>query len=97
MTTKVLVSGIAAASVMWLTMVGTSAAQGQRAHEAVSAEQAIECIRTAIAATPGQVESVEIDHERGQLVCEVEIITENGTKAEVHVDVATGKVVRGGR
>jgi uncharacterized membrane protein YkoI len=27
----------------------------------------------------------------------VEIITENGTKAEVHVDVATGKVVRGGR
>jgi uncharacterized membrane protein YkoI len=94
---KLIASGFASAGVLCLASIGTGVAQTPQAQEAISTEQAIECLRTATAATPGRVEGMEVDHERGQLVCEVEIIAENGAKSEIHVDIATGKVIRGAR
>jgi uncharacterized membrane protein YkoI len=96
MTSKFASSGYAGAAVFALVMVGTVAAQSPGADEAITPEQAIECIRTAVAATPGRVEGMEVDREKGQLLCEVEIVAENGSKAEVHVDVSANKVVRRG-
>jgi uncharacterized membrane protein YkoI len=90
-------SGFIGIGTLCLTMIGTSAAQTPQSHEGITPEQAIECIRTATASTPGRVEGLDVDRERGQLLCEVEIVAENGAKSEIHIDVATSKIVRGGR
>lgn len=95
MKSRFVASGFAAAAALAVIITGTAVAQGQKAQEAISADQAVECIKAAIAATPGRVESLEVEHEKGQLLCEVEIVADGGAKSEVHVDPATGKVVRG--
>jgi uncharacterized membrane protein YkoI len=97
MSSRSIASGFLGIGALCLTTIGTSAAQSPQAQEAITPEQAIECIRTAIAATPGRVEGLEVEREKGQLFCEVEIVAENGTRSEIHIDVATSQIVRGGR
>ncbi len=52
-----------------------------------------EAIGIALEQVPGQVVKVELEHEQGILVYEVEIVTQQGVKYEVAVDVSTGSVV----
>ncbi|HLR09534.1 MAG TPA: PepSY domain-containing protein [Bacillota bacterium] len=42
---------------------------------------------------PGEIVKVELEHEKGRLVYEVEIRTEQGVKYEIDVDVNTGQIV----
>lgn len=97
MRSRSLVAGFAGAGTLCLTAIGTSSAQNAPTQEAITPEQAIECIRTATGTTPGRVEGLDVELERGQLVCEVEIVAENGAKSELHIDVATNKILRGAR
>ena len=71
-------------------------AEGQGAKEAkaaVSADQAVACVRTAVATKPGDVRAVEAEREGGKLVCEVEVLAQDGKTYEVVVDTATGAVI----
>lgn len=52
-----------------------------------------EAIGIALQQVPGQVVKVELEHEQGILVYEIEIVTQQGVKYEVAVDVNTGGVV----
>jgi|SRR5690625_2696681 len=52
-----------------------------------------EAIGIALEQVPGQVVKVELEHEQGILVYEVEILTQQGVKYEVAVDVNSGNVV----
>jgi hypothetical protein len=58
----------------------------------LTAEQVIASVKTAAAAKPGSVLELEAERERGKLVCEVEILAEDGKKYEVVVDVANNSV-----
>src|SRR5699024_4111829 len=53
----------------------------------------VEAIGIALVHVRGLVVKVELEHEQGILVYEVEIITQQGVKYEVAVDVNTGSVV----
>jgi hypothetical protein len=71
-------------------------ARGQGAKQtkaAIEAEQVIASIRTAIAAKPGSVRAVEVESEGGKIICEVEILAQDGKTYEVEIDVATNTVV----
>ena len=59
----------------------------------ITAEQAIESIRTAIAAKAGNVRAVDLEDEDGKIMCEVKILAAGGKVYEVEVDVATNTVV----
>jgi hypothetical protein len=61
---------------------------------ALTAEEAIACIRTAVAAQAGWVKEVEGDEEKGQRRCEVKIVDETGKRHKLHVDVQTNQVVK---
>ena len=60
---------------------------------ALPAEQVIASIRTAVAAKPGRVLEVESENEKGRILCEVTVQTDDGKIYEVEVDVATNKTV----
>ena len=61
---------------------------------ALTAEQVISSVRTAVAAKPGNVLAVEAELEAGKTVCEVEVLAqEDGKTYEVEVDVATNTVI----
>jgi len=97
MRSRSLVAGFAGVGTLCLVAIGTSSAQNAQTQETITAEQAIECIRTATGAMPRKVEGLDVELERGQLVCEVEIVAETGAKSEIHIDVATNKILRGAR
>ena len=65
----------------------------KRAKVSLPPGQAIAAITTAVAAKPGNVRGLEVESEKGKLVCEVEILAEDGKTYEVVVDVATNTVV----
>jgi len=70
--------------------------EGQGAKDtkaAVSAEQVIASVRTAVAAKPGNVRAVEMENKGGKTICEVKILAQDGKAYEVEVDVATNKVI----
>ncbi|MGQ9866036.1 MAG: PepSY domain-containing protein [Pseudanabaenaceae cyanobacterium] len=72
------------------------ASQGssRRERASVPVEQAIECLRAAVAAQPGQIWKLDIERWRdGRLVCEVDIIS-GFDKFEVEVDATTRQVLR---
>lgn len=69
-------------------------AQNRQGRAAATAQQTIACINTAIAARAGLVESIDIDREGGRIVCEVEIVADNGREYNVYVDVTDNKVIR---
>jgi hypothetical protein len=61
---------------------------------AVSADQMIASIKTAITAKPGKVREVEVQKEGDKTICEVEILGEDGKAYDVMVDVATNTVIK---
>jgi hypothetical protein len=61
---------------------------------ALTADEAIACIRTAVTAQPGLVKEVEGDDEKGKRLCEVKIVDETGKRHKLHVDVQTNQVVK---
>jgi uncharacterized membrane protein YkoI len=81
---------------MLLVATGGTAvvAHARDAKSALTADQAMACIRTAVAARPGLVKKVEVDDEDGERLCEVKIVTETGQKYELHVDLDTNTVVK---
>ncbi|HEX7957784.1 MAG TPA: PepSY domain-containing protein [Pyrinomonadaceae bacterium] len=66
---------------------------GRGAEAALSAEQAVACVRAAVAAKPGNVHSLEAENEGGKVVCEVEVLAQDGKTYEVEIDAATNAVV----
>lgn len=52
-----------------------------------------EAMNIALGQVPGQVVKVELDHEKGVLVYEVDIVTAQGVKYEVIVDVNNGTIL----
>jgi uncharacterized membrane protein YkoI len=67
---------------------------GQDTEAAITADQAIEAIKTAIATKPGKVRDVDIENEGGKIICEVEILGQDGRAYDVTVDIATNKVIK---
>jgi uncharacterized membrane protein YkoI len=70
-----------------------AASKGQST-SALTSDEAIACIRTAVATQAGLVKEVEGDEEKGQRVCEVKIVDETGKRHKLHVDVQTNQVVK---
>jgi hypothetical protein len=61
---------------------------------ALTAEEAIACIRTAVAAQTGLVKEVEGDDDKGTRLCAVKSVDEAGKRQTLHVDVQTNAVVK---
>jgi 2-phospho-L-lactate transferase/gluconeogenesis factor (CofD/UPF0052 family) len=61
---------------------------------ALTADEAIACIRSVVAAQAGLVKEVEGDDEKGKRLCEVKIVDETGKRHKLHVDVQTNQVVK---
>jgi len=53
-----------------------------------------EAINIALERVPGQVVKIELGQENGIWIYEVDIITTQGVKYEVHVDINTGAIVK---
>jgi uncharacterized membrane protein YkoI len=70
------------------------AAEKERAPRQVTADQAIACIKHAVAARAGHVTDVDIKVNDNRTICEVSLVDAKGKKFEAHVDVAANKVVR---
>jgi uncharacterized membrane protein YkoI len=61
---------------------------------AISADQMIASIKTAVTAKPGNVLGVEVEKEDDKTICEVEILDRDGKIYDVRVDVATNTVIK---
>lgn len=85
--------GLRAAVLLSALSAVPAAAQGQRPPDHITSDEAIACIRAATASQAGRVEGLEVEVRAGKVICEVEIVAENGRKSEVHVDVSTNQVV----
>ena len=90
-------TGLLAGLVVTLLFTGgarvVAAPPGQSA-SALTAEEAIACIRTAVAAQAGFVKEVEGDDKKGKRLCEVKIVDETGKRHKLQVDVQTNQVVK---
>ena len=88
-------SGCAAALVLAAGASGIRASgqDGKGSAAALPAEQAVACVRAAVAAKPGNVRGLEVENEGGKVVCEVEVLAEDGKTYEVDLDPATGAVI----
>ncbi|EAR22782.1 hypothetical protein NB231_10028 [Nitrococcus mobilis Nb-231] len=51
-------------------------------------------LQTAQATRPGRVLEVELERESGQVIYEVEVIDRRGRIWELHIDAATGRLLR---
>lgn len=63
---------------------------GQHFHRQITIEEAM---NIALEQVPGQVVKVEMDTEKGVRVYEVDIVTAQGVKYEVAVNMNTGEIV----
>jgi hypothetical protein len=70
------------------------AAYAGQTTSALTADQAITCIQTAVSAQAGLVKEVEAEDKGGQRLCEVKIVDEMGKRHKLHIDVATNQVVK---
>ena len=61
-------------------------AQSKRAAKSMTSDQAISCINTAVKAQAGRITNLDIEMKGGKMVCEVEIITEEGKEYDVDID-----------
>jgi len=61
---------------------------------ALTTDEAIACIRTAVAAQAGWVKGVEGEDKKGQRLCEVKIVDEAGKRRKLQIDVQTNQVVK---
>jgi uncharacterized membrane protein YkoI len=85
--------GLAGVVLLGLFCVSSLSAQAAPPAESITSEQAMACLKTAIASHPGRVKSLDVDIKAGKVLCEVEIAGENGREMELHVDVSTDQVV----
>jgi|GEM_PF-2359092 len=92
MTPRAIIGGTLVAFIGCLAPAAQVVAQNARVDESITAEQAAACIRVATSTRPGRVKSLDVDIEKGKLLCEVEIAGDNGRESEIHVDVATNEV-----
>lgn len=69
-------------------------ADSAKAPKNITADQAVSCIKLAVAARAGNVRELEVDVENNRTLCEVEVVDSKGKKSEVYVDVAANKVLR---
>ncbi len=72
----------------------TVAALPDPPREALTAEEAIACMRTAVAAQAGWVKDVEGEDQRGFRLCEVTIVDATGKRHTLHSDVETQQVLK---
>jgi hypothetical protein len=79
---------------LFLTGGYALAATSSQSTSALTADEAIACIRAAVAAQAGLVKEVEGDDEKGKRLCEVKIVDETGKRHKLHVDVQTNQVVK---
>ena len=70
------------------------AASPGQPRSALTADEAIACIRTAVTAQAGLVKEVEGDDEKGKHLCEVKIVDETGKRHKLSIDVQTNQVVK---
>lgn len=63
-----------------------------RAPRHLTPDQAINCIKLAAAARPGNVKELEVGVDDGRTICKVELEDSQGKDWEAHVDVAASKV-----
>ena len=63
------------------------AASARQPRSALTADEAIACIRTAVTAQAGLVKEVEGDDEKGKHLCEVKIVDETGKRHKLSIDV----------
>jgi hypothetical protein len=80
--------------VMLLTVGSMGVAHAHKNTPALAADHVINCIKAAVAAQAGLVKEVEVEYERDQWLCEVKLVDEAGKRHELHVDVATNRVVK---
>jgi len=71
-----------------------SATAQDQPKEALTADEAIVCIQTAVAAQAGFIKEVEGDEDGGKRLCEVKIVDQAGKRHTVHIDVQTKQVVK---
>jgi hypothetical protein len=69
-------------------------AQAASTANALTAEQVSTCVQTAVASQAGMVTKVEVEHTKGQRLCEVSIIDTKGKKHTLQVDVSANQVVK---
>ncbi|HAN46817.1 MAG TPA: hypothetical protein DCQ32_09755 [Cyanobacteria bacterium UBA8156] len=86
---KIWLNGLAIA----LLLGGSGLAWADDRDGAVSLEQALGCLRAAVAARPGQVQDLDIKREDGRLVCKVEIVNRQD-EYEVKLDAGTRQILR---
>jgi uncharacterized membrane protein YkoI len=86
-------SGLAGLLLLGVLCATPLAAQNQAPAESITSEQAMACLRTAVASHPGRIKSLDVDVKGGKVLCEVEIAGENGRETELHIDVTTNQVV----
>ena len=65
-----------------------------RPEEALTADEAIACIQTAVAAQAGYIKEVEGDDDGGKRLCEVKIVDQTRKRHTLHIDVQTKQVVK---
>jgi uncharacterized membrane protein YkoI len=75
-------------------MVVTAHADDDEGTWALTADQAMACIQTALSAQSGSVKEVEAEDEEGQQLCEVKLVDETGKRYTLHVDVTTNQVIK---
>lgn len=90
MTRNTYITSAVAGLVLAGGLAGAVSAQEAASATGLSEEQIIEI---ALAEVPGEVLEVEMEHEDGQHVFEVEIETETGEEAEVVIAAASGEVL----
>ena len=65
------------------------------ADKGLPADQVIAAIQAAVAAQPGDVKEVDVDHKRNNRVeVKVEIVSADGKEHELRIDPATRQVIR---
>lgn len=94
MNMKAKISLLIAVCVMSVLVVSGVYVEAQNKDKAITAQQTISCINTAIAARAGMIENIDIEREGGRIVCEVEIVETDGRDYNVVVDVVDNKVIR---
>jgi hypothetical protein len=62
--------------------------------ETLTVDEAIACIRTAVAAQTGFIKDVAGDNEGGKRRCGVELVDETGKRHKLHIDVHTNQVIK---
>lgn len=94
MNMKLKIGMLIGAGVMSVLVVSGVYVEAQNRDKAITAQQTITCINTAVAARAGMIENVDIEREGGRTVCEVEIIEADGRDYNVVIDVVDNRVIR---